>query len=306
MTLLSDLRAIPGLVVRPEVHLSGYTTFRIGGPAEILAEANNEHSLLQVVEYCRKKGSPCRFMGGGSNLLVADEGLAGVVLLNKVRFVEWKEPCSVRVSGGFPLDEFVSLLAEKGWAGLDFAAGIPGTVGGGLAGGAGAYGNLLGDFLDSARILDVYGNIRETAPSALGIGYRESKTRDRGDLILDATFHRLQPAPPEQVQAKIREIKSERASKHPGSDLPSAGSFFKNLPPSEPGGKRIPAGKLLDEVGAKGLRVGDAEVFEKHANIIVNRGKATARDVNNLADEMAKRVYDCYGIQLNREVLYWS
>ncbi|HQO33867.1 MAG TPA: UDP-N-acetylmuramate dehydrogenase [bacterium] len=306
MTLLSDLGTIPGLTVRPQARMSEYTTFRIGGPAEILVETDSENSLLQVIEYCRKRGIPCRFVGGGSNLLVSDEGLTGIVLVNKVRSVEWKEPCYVRVSGGFPLDEFVSLLAEEGQAGLEFAAGIPGTVGGGLAGGAGAFGNLLGDFLESARILDVHGNIREAAPSALGIGYRESVARDRGDLILEATFHRLQPAAPEEIQARIREIKSERASKHPGPDLPSAGSFFKNLPPTEPGGRRTPAGKLLDEVGAKGLRVGDAQVFEKHANIIVNRGQATAKDVNTLADEMAKRVYERNKIQLNREVLSWS
>ncbi|HQQ00646.1 MAG TPA: FAD-binding protein, partial [bacterium] len=119
MTLLSDLGTIPGLTVRPQARMSEYTTFRIGGPAEILVETDSENSLLQVIEYCRKRGIPCRFVGGGSNLLVSDEGLTGIVLVNKVRSVEWKEPCYVRVSGGFPLDEFVSLLAEEGQAGLE-------------------------------------------------------------------------------------------------------------------------------------------------------------------------------------------
>ncbi|MFH1743740.1 MAG: UDP-N-acetylmuramate dehydrogenase [bacterium] len=306
MGLVDTLADIPNLVVRTEASLAQYTTFRIGGPAEILIEASSEDALLEVISLCQRSGSPVRLLGGGSNVLAADRGLEGIVLVNKVRQVRWADDGQVEVSGGFPLDEFVEILAAKGWQGLEFAAGIPGTIGGGLSGGAGAYGHLLGDYLLSATVMNSSGTVRHVPAAELGIGYRESAARERGDFILTATFHRLQIEEPRVIQEKIREIKEDRAAKHPGRDLPSAGSFFKNLPPPEPGGRRIPAGKLLDEAGVRNLCVGDAQVFEKHANIIVNRGRATSEDVNRLADEMAERVYRMHGVRLAREVLYWS
>ena len=306
MGLVHDLAGIPNLLLRPAAPLAEYTTFHIGGPAEILVEATTEDSLLRAITLCRQQGVPVHFLGGGSNVLISDAGLDGVTLVNKGRFLSWGEDGCATVSGGFLLDDFVGETAQQGWQGLEFAAGIPGTVGGGLAGGAGAYGHLLGDYLLGARILDTHGAVREVSAREMGIGYRESAARERGDIILSVAFHMLQRSDRQAIQLEIKKIKRDRAGKHPGPDLPSAGSFFKNLPPLEPGGRRIPAGKLLDEAGVKGLRVGDAQVFEKHANIIVNRGRATASDVNRLAEEMAERVRHRHGVTLVREVLYWS
>lgn len=306
MSPADDLAQIPNLILRPAAPLSRYTTFRIGGPAEILVEATTEDSLLQAISFCRRWGVPLRFLGGGSNVLVSDGGLDGVTVVNKVRFLSWTDDGHATVSGGFSLDDFVEQTAQRSWQGIEFAAGIPGTVGGGLAGGAGAYGHLLGDYLFTARILDSHGTIREVSAEHLGIGYRESAARERGEIILSATFHRFQRSDRQAIQREIRKIKEDRACKHPGPDLPSGGSFFRNLPPLEPDGQRVPAGKLLDEAGVKGLRIGDAQVFEKHANIIVNRGWATAADVNRLAQEMAERVRRRHRVNLVREILYWA
>ena len=306
MSILSELQDIQGVRLKQEAPLADYTTLRIGGAAEILAEITEQEALPQVYRVCRRNRIPVRFVAGGSNILIADEGLEGVTIVNRINRISWSEEGGVLVSGGFWLDDLVVQSAERGWHGLEFAAGIPGSVGGGLAGGAGAFGHLLGDFLLSAEVLDMKGRLREVAAEELGISYRTSKARERGDIILTARFHRLRRGETQAIRSEIERIKHQRTAKHPGPDLPSAGSFFKNLPPEEPGGFRVPAGKYLDEAGVKGLRMGDAHVFEKHANIIVNRGHATAADVNRLADEMARRVKEMHGITLVREVLFWK
>ena len=306
MDITNRIESIKGVRLKRGVPLAGYTTLRIGGPAEILVEAVEEQSLVEVLIMCLRHGVPVRLMGEGSNILVADEGLEGVTIVNRVARIAWLQEGSVAVSGGFSLDEFVRSAADIGWQGLEFAAGIPGSVGGGLVGGAGAFGSLLADFLLSATIIDTRGGICELSAGDLGISYRHSEARDRGDIILEARFQGLRRRNPQAIHTEIDRIKRERTSKHPGPDLPSAGSFFKNLPPERPGGFRVPAGKYLDEAGVKGLRIGDAQVFERHANIIVNRGHATADDVNRLADEMATRVKMMHGIDLVREVLYWK
>lgn len=300
------LRDAFGPALKNEAPLSDYTTLRIGGPAEFLLEAETSEDLIRACRLARRLGLPIRFLAGCSNVLVSDAGLRGLVIINKTNHIEWFSDYTVLVDGGYNLDRFVYEVSRRGWADMTFAAGIPGSLGGALAGGAGAFGNLVHNYLLKAKILRGDGSVATVPVRELGIEYRTSDAKRRGDIIITALMGNYFPGKPEQLLDEIDRIKLERGVKHPHNGLPSAGSFFKNLPPSEPGGRRTPAGKLLEIAGVKSLRFGGAGVFEKHANIIVNHGGATAADVNRLADEMASRVLKRFGIVLEREVQYLS
>jgi len=304
VTVASTLRQLFGESLQCGVPLAPYTTLRIGGPADFLLEASTAEQLVQAYRAALELKIPFYFWGGGSNVLIADAGLRGLVVIDRAREIHWLENFTVRVAGGCLLNAVVEELAQRGWADMTFAAGIPGTLGGALVGGAGAFGHLVHEYLVEAEVLRRDGSIVTLPASALGIGYRDSAARSRGDRILSALLGGFVPQPPETLWNEIRRIKAEREVRHPGPDLPSAGSFFKNLPPDKPGGHRIPAGKLLEAAGAKELRVGGASVFSKHANIIVNHGGATASDVDELAKLMAERVKEKFGIILEREVQY--
>lgn len=295
----------PGL--RARVSLAPYTWMRVGGLAEFLVEAVDEDMLVHVREVSRELGVPFTFLAGGSNVFADDDGLEGLVLVNRAADIEWDDAGrTVSASGGYDLDRLVSEVAGRGWGDLTFAAGIPGTVGGGLVGGAGAYGKLLYEFVHTARLLRPNGAVETVPIEALGVRYRESDALDRGDIVLAVRFRPFDASDRAGLLERIAEIKSDRRRKHPPENLPCAGSFFKNLPPAQPGDWRVPAGKLLDECGAKGMCEGGAAVFENHANIIVNTGNATARDINTLADRMADAVREKRGVELVREVRYLS
>lgn len=290
--------------LQTKVSLAPYTTLHIGGPAQYLIEVETASDAIDALRLSREADIPFHFLAGGSNVLVSDEGLVGLVVIDKTRTAEWYDTYTVRVSGGYPLDKLVSELSQRGWGDLSFAAGIPGSVGGALAGGAGAFGHLVCEYLREADILHRDGTIETLPAQALGIDYRYSEIKNRRDIILFAELGNFTQDNPRLLLEACAAIRAERETKHPGQHLPSAGSFFKNLPPSKPGGRRTPAGKLLEEAGVKSLRFGDAGVFENHANMIVNYGHATACEVNQLADEMALRVKDKFGIILEREVQY--
>ncbi len=300
----NNLLARFGKRLQTNARLAPYTTLRIGGPAQYLIETETTGEVIDALRLAREANIPFHFLAGGSNVLISDEGLAGLVAIDKTKTAEWWDNHTVRVSGGYPLDRLVTELSQRGWGDISFAAGIPGSVGGALAGGAGAFGHLVCEYLREADILHRDGTIETLPAQALGIDYRCSKIKNRGDIIIYAELGSFLQDDPGHLQEACSAIRTERETKHPGQHLPSAGSFFKNLPPSEPGGRRTPAGKLLEEAGVKSLRFGDAGVFEKHANIIVNYGHATAREVNQLAEEMARRVKDKFGIHLEREVQY--
>ncbi len=306
-TIAKELRATFGSGLRENVQLAPHTWIHVGGPAEFFLEVHDEETLLQALNFTREHGMPCTFLGGGSNVFADDDGLDGLVLVNRIEITDWRESAHYAVvSAGYDLDTFVYEASERGWADLTFAAGIPGTIGGGLVGGAGAYGQLIYEFVERARICRPDGTVETVPVEALGIQYRESEALERGDIVLKVFFRPFAQAKPETLLQRIEEIKADRRQKHPPENLPCAGSFFKNLPPSEPGGWRIPAGKLLDECNAKSMSSGGAAVFEKHANIIVNTGSATAHDINTLADRMAAAVQEKHGIKLVREVHYLS
>ncbi|RJP24296.1 MAG: UDP-N-acetylmuramate dehydrogenase [Candidatus Omnitrophota bacterium] len=299
-----ELRLLFGDILRCNIALSSYTTLQIGGPADFLLELHHTDDVIRACRAALQLNLPFHFLAGCSNVLIDDCGLRGLVVINRTETIDWQKDFSLRVDGGYSLDLLVERVSERGWADLTFAAGIPGSIGGALVGGAGAFGHLVHEYLLEAEILRRDGTTCTVTASDLGIRYRESDAKQRGDIILAAAMGNFTSGFPDQLVAEIHRIRAEREIKHPGPDLPSAGSFFKNLPPATPGGRRIPAGKLLEEVGAKDIRIGGAGVFHKHANIIVNYGGATANQINELADIMAERVKLKFGIELEREVQY--
>jgi UDP-N-acetylmuramate dehydrogenase len=254
------------------------------------------HGLLDA-------GEPFELIGGGSNILASDEGLDATV----VRYLS-EEPI-VSVDGGFVfvsgstlLDRLAEFADASGLAGLTCCSGIPGTVGGGLAGNAGAFGEQLGDRLESAALLDRRGHVRDALPGELGFAYRRSGILPAGDIVISAVF-RLTPGDPEKLLQRRREILALRAARHPDwRRTPTAGSFFKNVEPTSSASARQAAGWFLEQAGAKAMRVGGARPYEKHANIIVAEPGCTARDVLELAGRMAAAVHEKFDIRLEREV----
>lgn len=293
--------ALPG--ARRGVPLAPLTTFRIGGPAELFVEAGDRDALVHAVGAARAHGVPCFVLAGGSNVLIDDRGLSGLVVHNLTAGVR-REGDRLTVDSGLPLGRLLDAAAREALSGLEFAAGIPGSVGGAVYGNAGAYGKSMEDVLVRATLLTRDGRIVEVGPEALGFAYRTSALKASGDIVLDATFA-LVPGDRERIRQAMDEIVRIREAKHPDpARFGSAGSYFKNLPPATPGGRRTPAGLLLEQAGAKGMRVGRAMVSEAHANFIVNAGGATAADVLELARRLKVLVLARFGVGLEEEVLY--
>ncbi len=287
--------------VREDVPLREYTTLRIGGPARYFCAVRSARELGAALAAARAEGLEVLVLGGGSNLLVLDGGIDGLVIHNRMEGLDI-DGTRVRAASGESFGRLIERLADAGLAGLGFAAGVPGTVGGAVRGNAGCYGQAIGDVVEAVELVRPDGSGRRAAGAdALGFGYRHSALGASGELV-EAVVLRLTPGDPEALRREIAENLATRAERHPPADLPSAGSYFRNLPPGRPGERRIAAGLLLDETGCKGLRVGDAAVFEHHANMIVNLGRATAADVLELAEEMKARVRGRFGVTLCEEV----
>lgn len=290
-----------------ETRLSHFTTFRLGGSCRELVSVVDAASAADILRTWNAAGLPWRVMGGGSNLLVADAGLPERVL----RFAAETPECrlatdgTLEVSAATPLDALPEFAAANGRGGVGFASGIPGTVGGGVCGNAGAFGRQLGDVLDRVEILTRAGELRRLPRSALEFAYRASSLPQMG-VVVRAWF-RTAADDRAKLRAEREGILALRREKHPDWRTdPTAGSFFKNLPPAQPGELRRAAGKYLELAGAKDLRVGGAYVFAKHANIVVAGPGATARDVATLAGRMAAAVREKFGFELEPEVRFWG
>lgn len=289
-----------GATITEGVPLDAYTTFRIGGPARYFCAADNGATLAAALLAAETEGIEFLVVGGGSNLLVGDGGFDGLVIHNRIMGID-VEGARVQVGAGEDFHGLIERVAVEGLAGLGFAAGVPGSVGGAVFGNAGCYGKAIGDCVEQVILIGPDGKDRRAvSPVELRFDYRHSALKE-SHAVVEAVTLCLQPGDPEVLRAEIESNLAVRQTKHP-IDQPSAGSYFKNLPSEEPGGKRVAAGLLLDRCGCKGLRVGDAAVFERHANIIVNLGAATARDVLELADEMRCRVRQQFGVELEEEV----
>lgn len=313
---------VPGVEARLRVALGDdlltreplrhHTTFRIGGPAEFFFAARTPDLLASALRAGHELGVPCFLLGGGSNLLVSDAGFHGLVVQNACEAVEF-DGAVAHVEAGADYLAFIERCRDQRLAGLAYAAGIPGSVGGAVYGNAGCYGQDIGSRIVECTVCTPDGARVETLPAAwFEFAYRDSRLKREPRALLSCLV-RLEPGDPAAIQREMDEKLEIRRVKHPQWRVePTAGSYFKNLPPGfqvpglphSPGTHRIAAGALLDACDCRGLREGDALVFPKHANIIVNAGHATARDVLALAEAMKARVRDRFGVELEEEVMF--
>lgn len=273
-----------------------HTSFKIGGPADIFVLPEGIDDIQQVVQFAYLERLPLFVLGRGSNLLVKDQGIKGIVLktspgLNHLEFNgEW-----VRVGAGISLPYLAKAACENGLSGLEFIAGVPGTVGGAIVMNAGAAGHSLDELVSTVKVMDLSGEIKELFPADLEFGYRRSCLQQQ-DLIVLETELRLRKSNREEIRETMDTLLKNRKKTQPLS-FPNAGSIFKN-----PGDSLGPAGRLIDLAGAKGMRVGDAQVSELHANFIVNLGTAKASHVLKLMEEIQKIVKNKFGVFLEPEV----
>ncbi|MBI5869315.1 MAG: UDP-N-acetylmuramate dehydrogenase [candidate division Zixibacteria bacterium] len=281
--------------------LAPFTTLKIGGPAEWYFAAETADQLVLAITTARAAGVPVTLLGDGSNVLISDLGIKGLVVHNRACQIERRGDHLYSESGAL-LSDLVNRSRHEGLTGLEFASGIYGTVGGAVFGNAGAYGRAMSDILSAAEVLTDEGERRSVAPSEFEFAYRLSASGRKRWVILSSEVA-LQSGSRDAIGAEIDRIIAIRATKLP-ADLPSAGSYFMNIedPKAEHG--KIPAGQLLEAIGSKSMRVGGAGVYERHANVIVNLGGATAADVLALARQMADAVRERYGIELRSEVRF--
>lgn len=277
--------------------LGRHTSFRIGGPADVFIAVASVSELVGILRACARHATPVLFLGGGTNLLVSDRGARGVVVkLGKpFDFVEWQlgeGVARLRVGAAVPFKRLVSQTVAEGLAGLEFGEGIPGTVGGGLLMNAGAFGGEIGRVVDAIEMVTDRGELLVLPRERLGFAYRRLELPMRA--IVTAVQLRLERGEPAILAAAIKDAKTRR-DRHQPKGHPNAGSIFKNPPGA-------PAGKLLEAVGLKGARLGNAMVSLRHANFIVNLGGARAADVKGLMDLAARVVRQRLGVELEPEV----
>jgi UDP-N-acetylmuramate dehydrogenase len=273
-----------------------YTTFRVGGPADILAVPYTAEQIASLVGYCRSRRLPYAVIGAGSNLLVSDRGFRGMVIRLTSRFGACRRfGAALTADAGMRLAALARQAAEFGLSGLEFAEGIPGTVGGGVVMNAGAYDGEMSAILFRAEVLDAErGTVSWLSREEMAFGPRRSAFQQRpGDIILRAKII-LRPDNAARIQAKMRIFRTERSAKQPLSQ-PSAGSVFKRPP-------GFYAGTMIESLGFKGFSVGGAAVSEKHAGFIVNRGGATADDIYRLMRYIVERVEAAYSVTLEPEI----
>jgi UDP-N-acetylmuramate dehydrogenase len=298
------------LAFRLNEPLARYTTARLGGPADVLVEVTSVADLKDMVVAARQFGVPVTILGGGANVLVSDVGLRGLVIINKAKRIEFRENDHVWCEAGTVLPTLARECIAHGLAGLEWAVGVPGTVGGAVVGNAGAHGRDTAADLLSATILNADTEVCEWSKSDLQFEYRSSRIkrdarsklqdasctgnalRTTQYVVLTATFQ-LTPADPIELAKKVDEFNEyRRRTQPPGASL---GSMFKN-----PAGNA--AGRLIDQCGLKGTRIGDAEISTVHANFFVNHGQATASDVKALIDLVRQSVREKFGIELELEI----
>ena len=278
--------------MKEQVPLSRFTTFKIGGPARLLAEPGNLNALRALYRLAHEEGWPVLLIGKGSNMLVGDGGFPGLVILTRALSKAEIKERRIRVQCGVSIPELARMAMKAGLSGLERIGGIPGTIGGGLISNAGSFGQSLGELVEEVEVL-VDGEREVLRGKEVYWGYRESSLK--GSTVLRASL-RLVPGDKIHIEREMALWNRERRRMQP-LDRPSAGSVFRN-----PGGES--AGRIIEEAGLKGLRVGDAMVSERHANFIVNMGRAKAKDVTHLISMVKKRVEIAFSITLEEEIVY--
>ncbi len=282
------------------VPLSAMSSFGIGGPADLFLEARSESDLETAVSMAAGERYPVYVIGGGYNMLFDDAGYRGLVVRNRLEGVV-RDGHRLSVRSGTGLACVLREALDAGLSGLEFLAGIPGTVGGAIYGNAGAYGWSVGDVLETATVFAPGRGREPVRRDALGFGYRDSALKKGGGIVLSSVLL-CSPGDRGESEARIRDILEKRRAKHPPHGTACAGSYFKNS--SSATGARVAAGQLLDQAGARGRSVGDAAVSDVHCNFIVNKGNARAADVLRLAEELKDLVDRAFGVRLEEEVIY--
>lgn len=288
----------------PEIHLSmeepmaKHTSFRIGGPVEVMAFPKSADELAKILKASTLLNITPAIMGAGTNILAPDEGIRGLVICLKdcMDGMEQLDGNRIRVAAGVSMTRAAVFAANLGLSGLEFAHGIPGSVGGGVYMNAGAYGGEICQVCESVDVMDKEGNISTVACDCMAFSYRHSILEERDGIVLSAVFA-LTPKPQEEIRAKMAELMTKRKTSQP-LDLPSAGSAFKR----PVGGY---AAALIDQAGLKGFCIGGAGVSTKHAGFVVNNGGATAADVKEVLRQVADKVFENSGIRLDPEVRIW-
>jgi UDP-N-acetylmuramate dehydrogenase len=293
------LRERLGSKVFLDYPLADLTSFGTGGKAKIFIEVSSTDELAEVVQLSHELKIPVFMLGGGSNVLVSDSGYDGLIIKNVIMGRQVDGTCLICGAGEL-LQDIINYSAENNLSGLEFASGIWGTIGGAIFGNAGAYGSEVGALIESAQLVDKQGNVKNVDNEYLAFTYRTSKLKKSGEYITTARLA-LKSGKRDEILGKIKEILDLRKTKLP-LDEKSAGCFFKNIIDERQKFGKLPAGQLLEEIGAKEAYYGGARVFAKHANIIINDGTAQSKDIKRLADILKRRVKEKFGIELNEEV----
>ena len=303
MTELTDFqRKMDGLLNGVELRFSEpmrkHTSFRIGGNAEVMALPKDSAELAQILKVSALLDHNPAILGAGTNILAPDEGVRGLVICLKdcLSGMECVDDTRIRVMAGVTMTRAAVFAANRGLSGLEFAHGIPGTVGGGVFMNAGAYGGEIKDVCESVDVMDRDGNITTFSAEQMDFSYRHSVLEETSGIVVSAVF-KLAPKLEAEIRARMKELQAKRSASQP-LDLPSAGSAFKR-----PQGAYAAA--LIDEAGLKGFTVGGAAISEKHAGFAVNLGGATAADMRRLLEQVSDIVFEKSGIRLEPEVKIW-
>ena len=290
---------LPNLELRLNEPMAKHTSLRIGGEAEVMAFPKTEEELAELLKLSALLDCKCAILGAGTNVLAPDEGLSGLVICLKdcLDGMERLSDNRIRVMAGVTMSRAAVFAANLGLSGLEFAHGIPGSVGGGVYMNAGAYGGEICQVCDRVEVMDRQGNTRWLSNAEMEFSYRHSVLETTSDIVICAEFS-LSPAQPETIMARMKELIGKRSASQP-LDLPSAGSAFKR-----PAGGYAAA--LIEQAGLKGFRVGNAGISEKHAGFAVNLGGATAGDVKELLQTVSDKVFEQSGIRLEPEIRIWN
>ncbi len=278
--------------------MAKHTSFRIGGEAEVMAFPKNREELAELLKVSVLLDTKPAILGAGTNVLAPDEGLRGLVICLKDALdgMERLDETHIRVMAGVTMTRAAMFAAGLGLSGLEFAHGIPGSVGGGVYMNAGAYGGEICQVCEQVEVMDFQGNLSVWDNAQMGFSYRHSLLQERQAIVVSALF-RLEKKDPRQIRDCMKELMAKRSASQP-LDLPSAGSAFKR----PQGGY---AAALIDQAGLRGYRVGGAAIAQKHAGFAVNLGGATARDVRQLLEQVSEIVYEKSGIRLEPEIRIW-
>ena len=292
------IKELPG--VQTDAVLAPFTTYKIGGPADFLFEARNEKEIIASVKAAKKFGLPVFILGGGSNLLIPDEGCRGLVVRVKnagIKTATSLENKKISVGAGTMLGDLTRFFLENSFSGMEWAAGIPGTVGGAIRGNAGAFGGCVSDVVETVTYFDLGesgAGFKKAAKNDCGFGYRDSVFKKRKDWLIVSGEINVHSGNQSEIKRKMDENIAQKISSQP-LNYPSAGSVFKNP-------KDGFSAKMIEECGLKGKRIGNAMISDRHANFIVNLGGATEKEIKKLIALAKEEVFKKFGVSLEEEI----